>query len=421
MASGFAYRIENPISKVFGFFKYQKPQPPQPTVENVLSKDNRQSNAGLNLFLGYFLPLELIHHILLYLDVASLGNLLLVDAVSESQVLSLRPYRLLREKAFETLHLMDKMRLSHHYTTEQLYNEFTQPLCRTCHDFGPYLHLPTLKRCCYNCNYHNPLYRIARVKDICFYFDLKETDLGDIPIVHSVWEPGVRLASVPQSDAIAVLLHGLEKSQGKTYEARRTMKREFATFSEWEPRRSTSIRRPLARPPLIPRPSVTVWYEGDCHQIQFMATAPLPYWDNETKTSESGTYCRACYHDYNHWPKVDRSDEDECYSRRAYHRSYQEVDLPEHFRTCAALIASWQPRRAYSRARRGDEYSCQNVENQFWVEYPEPNYEPRRALSPDPNFIFEDPFRGGMLINNNPNSDETTLREQELEETMSPP
>ncbi|PYH35683.1 uncharacterized protein BO87DRAFT_405691 [Aspergillus neoniger CBS 115656] len=359
MASGFAYRIENPISKVFGFSKYQKPQPPQPTVENVLSKDNRQSNAGLNLFIGYFLPLELIHHILLYLDVASLGNLLLVDAVSKSQVLSLRPYRC----------------VSHHYTTEQLYDEFTQPLCRTCHDFGPYLHLPTLKRCCYNCNYHNPLYRIARMKDICFYFDLKETDLGDIPIVHSVWEPGVRLASVSQSDAIAVLLHGLEGSQSKTHEARRTMKREFATFSEWEPRRSTSIRRPLARPPLNPRPSVTVWYEGDCHQLQFMATAPFPYWDNETKTL---------------------SDEDECYSRRAYHRSYQEVDLPEHFRTCAALIASWQPRRAYSRVRRGDEYSCQNVENQFWVEYPEPNYEPRRALSPDPNFIFEDPFRGGM-------------------------
>ncbi|RDK43699.1 hypothetical protein M752DRAFT_313559 [Aspergillus phoenicis ATCC 13157] len=368
MASGFAYRIDNPISEVFHFPNYEQPHLPDRREITLLSKGNREPNADPSRFLGHFLPFEIIQHILLYLNLASIGKMLLVDTVSKFQVESVRPYLLLRDKAYETLHLMHRMRLSHYFTIEQLYTEFTHPRCRTCNDFGPYLHLATLTRCCYNCNYHNLMYRMASVKDLCFYFGLKETDLEDIPIVHNTWKSGARLVSVPQGNAIAIILHGPKGSLKITREVHRTIEGLGAAFGEWD------LSGPLYRGFGHQR-SASVWYENGCEQLQFMATAPFPFWNKDTKTLERGTYCWACYHD---WSRAMSSDEHADYppSRRAYHRSYREADLPEHFLTCAAYKACYQPMRAYPRVLRGDEYEWGDVKNQFWVEYKDPNDDP---------------------------------------------
>jgi hypothetical protein len=156
MASGTAYRCKNLHLDVLSFLPNQllKSKSTRNLYEappRKASKTHRRSKALITR-----LPLEILHLILLDLDLTSMGMLRRVDTTSWHLVESLPAYRLLRKHAPNTLRLMDATGCSSHFPIHWIFTEFCHPWCRTCGEFGPYLYLPTVSRSCYKCNWLRP-------------------------------------------------------------------------------------------------------------------------------------------------------------------------------------------------------------------------------------------------------------------------
>jgi hypothetical protein len=101
--------------------------------------------------------------ILLELDVASVDMARLVNSHFRALVESLPAYKLLKEHAYHTLCVIRKTGLASTITIGALFAEFCQPSCRGCGEFGPFLFLPTVQRCCENCLQENGDFQLVPV------------------------------------------------------------------------------------------------------------------------------------------------------------------------------------------------------------------------------------------------------------------
>ncbi|KAF7113698.1 hypothetical protein CNMCM5793_003054 [Aspergillus hiratsukae] len=303
MASGTAYRCKNLHLHVLHFL----PNPIKTKSAGKLykappskaSKTHRRSKALITR-----LPLEILHLILLNLDLTSMGMLRRVDTTSRHLVESLPAYCLLRKHAPNTLRLMDATRCSSHFPIQWIFTEFCHPWCRTCGEFGPYLYLPTVSRSCYKCNWLRPEYQLAPVADVCLHFGLTPKDVKSLPIICDIFSPKNRFADVTQAKALGKQLHGSYKAMRQEYHTRRKELEENYQHrvQKWE--RQKQQGNPARRPR---RPSIhtALGKDGESGSWRMQATLTFPYWDRHTQTLEPGTFCRACTY---HWQEGKAND-----------------------------------------------------------------------------------------------------------------
>lgn len=182
MASGIAYRCKNLHDHVLSFYpdslNYEpigksSKRPLKKAPKGPLKKGPKRRRTRNPLITR--LPLELLHLILLNLDLASLEMLSRVDRKLRDLVRSLPAYSLLREHTPDTIRLIFATRVASHFPINQIFTEFCQPWCRTCREFGSYLYLPTVTRTCCKCFYLRPEYQVSPVKDVCLRFGLTKT------------------------------------------------------------------------------------------------------------------------------------------------------------------------------------------------------------------------------------------------------
>ncbi|KAE8409663.1 hypothetical protein BDV37DRAFT_267829 [Aspergillus pseudonomiae] len=146
MASGTAYRCKRPPYDVLQFYlssdsyKLYKAPPNKPL----------NSSARATPFI-YQLPVEILHSILLNLDLRSIPMLC----------------------------------------------RFCHPWSRTCPGFDPLLYLPTFTRSCYKRSYLRPEYELARVADI-----------RSLPVIYNIEPLRCRLADITQPKALGIQIHG---------------------------------------------------------------------------------------------------------------------------------------------------------------------------------------------------------------------
>ncbi|RAL02619.1 uncharacterized protein BO80DRAFT_403197 [Aspergillus ibericus CBS 121593] len=279
----------------------------------------------------------------------------LVDTASNHLVESLPAYSLLKTHAYEALHALHVTGSSSYIRIRNLFAEFCQPRCRTCPDFGPFLYLPSMIRCCYKCNFIRPVFELARVSDLRFRFGLSPADLKPVPILHSILQPQIRLARIKQAKDIGRRLYGTPKAMEAAYQARVQEHQEKYNrrIHQWEQTQLLGEETPRPRYRAVRE---KLGHERDRTTLKMHATTPFPYWDRETRTLEPGTYCRACTYHWEEkiaddWRRPETMWHIHPPGREACYRAFLEAELPEHFRECAAVKANYNLRRKKVRAR----------------------------------------------------------------------
>ncbi|PLB50893.1 hypothetical protein P170DRAFT_425190 [Aspergillus steynii IBT 23096] len=334
MASGTAFRCKIPNERVLSS------QDLNPNHAKK-SKAPRKMATEVNLMpalLFDLLPIEVLHMILMNLDILSIKNFRRANKTGRLVVESLSAYSLLRTHASTTLRIIDTVKYSQHCPIGQLFAEFCHPWCRTCGDFGPFLYLLRLRRSCYKCNFFGEEYAVARTTDLRLYYGLPRQQLLPLPMIHSLKPGKYCIADVVQAKASGMRLHGSEENMKRILED--TMKRRKV---ELDARLGRWGREGYGQKPR-PASTVGIYYieNGGNQDLRMQATVTFPYWDPKTQRLEPGVYCRACTY---------RSEEvlmDTLYSYKdtpsqtAYHRAFLERDIPEHFRTCSAVKEEYE-------------------------------------------------------------------------------
>ncbi|KAM5476122.1 hypothetical protein MauCBS54593_000805 [Microsporum audouinii] len=133
------------------------------------------------------LPLEILHDTLNSLDFRTLSRLSYVSKRGRSVVESLPAYRELMKHAPDTLKALGKSQLINFHPAGRLRAVLRSESCVWCGQYGPFLFLPTLDRCCYECQRSNPSLWVMTTDLARYCFSLTTTQVRTLPIIRSIY------------------------------------------------------------------------------------------------------------------------------------------------------------------------------------------------------------------------------------------
>jgi hypothetical protein len=142
-----------------------------------LSGDLRTASSAGNL---RKLPVEILHLSLEFLDFQSLFSLLRVNTWCRLLVESLSAYRESVSHAAASLKALNITELLSVHSSIQVYSALRSESCTLCTDYGPFLFLPTAKRCCLNCLRDNSTLRLLTPRQASLHFGLESGDLSKL-------------------------------------------------------------------------------------------------------------------------------------------------------------------------------------------------------------------------------------------------
>lgn len=104
-------------------------------VHGVVLSPNRPRKASLGNLKAF--PREILDEVLMFLDLDALRAVRQLNRTYFSVATNLPAYKILREHASEVLQIMHMTRTARFFNIYRIFDEFCQPYCRTCGDFGP--------------------------------------------------------------------------------------------------------------------------------------------------------------------------------------------------------------------------------------------------------------------------------------------
>ncbi|KAL2869658.1 uncharacterized protein BJX67DRAFT_391713 [Aspergillus lucknowensis] len=251
------------------------------------------------------------------------------------EILVIPPWFLLRKHATDTLRIMDATKCTSYFPIRWLFKEFCHPRCRTCTDFGLYLYLPTISRCCFNCTISRSEYRVAPTPDAMWHFGLSRKQLKSIPIIYPLPSnrKGKRMVDVWQAERLGIGIHGSLQKMKRLFLARVEEQRSKEEMRDRKWEKEGCIGRAPARRlitmNLVDGVTPSNW--------RLKGTTSFPYWNRQTAKLEPGVYCRACTYDHEEMQTSSPGYPSCSESRKPYYRAYLESDMPEHFLHCPAV------------------------------------------------------------------------------------
>lgn len=249
------------------------------------------------------LPLEILCEICRLLDVASLFSLGQVSRRGRQVVAALPGYATFAKYALDALRVVFKAGLKSHFTAADLHNILCTRDCALCGEFGGFVFLPVLRRCCFDCIQFNPENQVVTLGDVRAQMAVTETQLKKLnaPILRTL--PGV---------------YSMDETQWKR--RLRLVSPEVVPGS-WDPTRPVGFH--LAPPKLPP-----------LHR--FLAATALPFVDPVTFEVQHGVSCKGCQ-------IVVEKDSMELKSldNHLRDRVYSEEGFIDHFKWCAEAQTLW--------------------------------------------------------------------------------
>ncbi|PYH95601.1 hypothetical protein BO71DRAFT_473673 [Aspergillus ellipticus CBS 707.79] len=318
MASGIAYRWMHPHTEALHHRSERVSYKAPPNKATRLKRRSRPLCSRL--------PLEILHLILLKLDLPSLGMLRRVDTTTRRLV--------------ESLPLMHDVKCSN-ICIGQLFTEFCHPRCRSCSYFGPYLYLPAIRRSCYRCDHFRHSYRVAGVADLCLQFGLTQNQIKSLSTLQSRVKPHQRPVDLTLAKALGREIHGSHMAMEQAFKRRLNERKESyeKRRKQWEIKggRGSKSPPPHRRPHPI---SLFTNPEAASHFRRMNAAIAFPYWDR-SHSEPRARFLGSGWH--THFPSKDA-----CY------RAFLVSDLPKHFQHCAAAKAMWKSKFRAARYRGMD-------------------------------------------------------------------
>ncbi|KAL2142943.1 hypothetical protein VTI28DRAFT_522 [Corynascus sepedonium] len=147
----------------------------------------RTPDTGLGT-LG-LLPLELLHDVLLRLDIRSLFNFRQANLSSRRIVDSLHQYQIMVSHGLNLLCALLRTRLANGNSLLDFYHVLCTKACTLCGEFGGFVSLLTWKRCCFACLQGALETQVQTLAGIRKQFHLTKTELGQLKSFRTL--PGI--------------------------------------------------------------------------------------------------------------------------------------------------------------------------------------------------------------------------------------
>lgn len=220
----------------------------------------RTSDTGLGT-LGV-LPLELLHDVVLRLDIHSLFNFRQANLGSRQIVDSVHQYQMVVKHGLNLLRALLRTRLAIGVSLLDFYHALCTKACALCGEFSGFVSLLTWTRCCYACLQKAPEIQVQSLASIRKQFNLTKGQLKPLksfktlPGIYTIWK------SLYKSRVAVV----------STHQAKLLFEQQpHAPAAQAQP--ASSVRN---------------------QKFNFMGSCALPHYDRRTGRVEHGMSCAGC-------------------------------------------------------------------------------------------------------------------------------
>jgi hypothetical protein len=247
------------------------------------------------------LPLELLHEILLCLDMQSVYNFRQANLRSRQTVDSFHQYQMVVSHGLNLFCALLRTRLAPDISLSDFYHALCTKACSICGGFGGFVSLLAWKRCCAACvreALETQVQPIAAIQKECH---LTEAELGQLKSFKTL--PGIYTMdeSVHKSRIEVASSHQAALVSGPTKAA------------------------------LV---QLVMWGLGP--KFNYMGSCALPYYDRLTDAVEYGMSCAGCF------SAVPKARVGERLETDARDRVYARDSFLDHFRWCKAAQRLWE-------------------------------------------------------------------------------
>ncbi|KJZ76159.1 hypothetical protein HIM_04615 [Hirsutella minnesotensis 3608] len=235
------------------------PREHQNVRDSIANPFERASQVGMGTLDR--LPLELLHDVLLYLDVQSLFFFRQTGIKSRQMVHSLKQYRMVVVHGLNLFCALLRTRLANSVSLFDTYHALCTKACEFCGEFAGFMSLLTWNRCCFKCLQEAPETQVQSLASVRKQFRLTKTEM-------------CRLISFKTLPGIYSMEESLRKSRIAVVSMHQAM--------------SVAGQRPPARAQL----QAADW--GQKMKLNFMGSCALPFYDRQTGEVEHGISCAGC-------------------------------------------------------------------------------------------------------------------------------
>lgn len=148
----------------------------------------RPSKSTLALGKLSQLPLELLQHVILHLDMATLFRFSHISASARQAVDASREYRIVTTYAMNAFCALMRTNLASRVTLLDFYNLLCEEKCAFCPSLGSLVHLPSWTRSCPSClqSFDHPTLLMLDVKEVKGPYKLSKRSLATLPILRGL-------------------------------------------------------------------------------------------------------------------------------------------------------------------------------------------------------------------------------------------
>lgn len=268
---------------------------------SIATPFRRNSNTGLGSLDR--LPFDLLHDVLLHLDMHSLFKFRQINLGSRQTVDSLKQYQVVVSHGLNLLCALLRTQLATGVSLFVFYCALCTKACTLCGNFGGFISLLTWTRCCFKCLQGAPQIQVQTLAAVRKQFHLKKAELDQLrsfktlPGIYSMEE------SVRKSRITVVSLH-----------------------------QATLVSKP--QPPTLAQAN-----SGRNQKFNFMGSCALPYYDRRTGRVERGISCAGCQLAIE---KDIIGSRGEKWAYEARDKVYAQDGFLEHFRWCEQAQLLWR-------------------------------------------------------------------------------
>ncbi len=264
----------------------------------------RTSNGGLG-HLGR-LPPELLHDVLLCMDMHSLFNFRQASLRSRQSVDSLGQYQLVVSHGLNLLCALLRTRLAVDVSLSDFHGAICTEACALCGQFGGFMSLLTWTRCCFPCLRRAPETRVQSLAAVRKLFRLSMAESGQLRSFKT--------------------LPGIYTMDERVYKSRITVASAHQARLLFGQRANDPALVPPASPGLDPK-------------FDFMGSCALPYCDGRTGRVQHGMSCAGCQLALE---KNILGSRVEKWAFEARDKVYGQDGFLEHFRWCEQAQLLWE-------------------------------------------------------------------------------
>lgn len=292
--------------------------PLRPPTDDRFRPKERRSDA---LSLLESLPFEIIYMVFNNLDFQSLEVLRRLSFRTREVVHSFPAHQDMTARAPDVLRALSHIGIISHFTAARLSGALYADRCVVCNDFGPYLFLLTLSRCCLNCLDNDLRLRVTTIPEAMTCYGLTKNDLRSLLTGQDLSRPderkGVRYVSADDARALGIATHG--SAEAMDHFSRAEFERKTV---EYESGRRATKPRSLALNSHDPR-----------DRNQYDVSTAFPYFDPGSKRVELGIWCKGCKDRRPGYGDVDKAEQ-RTKLQKAKDKAFSEAEFLKHYEEC---------------------------------------------------------------------------------------